>query len=436
MNNLYVYTLFDQKTGRPRCTGIKDGNLLKICDIYRPGAGKTIKKIDKTKNIIRKVLLKASSEKRNIVTSDFKSHIIAFDLPRDHRDYCVYDLHLDDIKPTNSYAKDSQIVDRVLEKMSTCTTRDYQRIIAQAAVVYQDMEDTGLLINHNHMSPRWSLKTFSGRSKSSGFNIQGLADPYHVTHPGGTERDVLIQFDWIGADIRVASIMSKDKKLDAAFRESDPYTTMMNELNQDSDEQISRDESKRYLLKSINSMDLTSVALLSIYPRLGKWISKCKTVANSGGSLETLLGRKFRLIRSKNELAVLNGVMQGSVAHAMQLVLRRVWDRLPGRIVADQHDGLIVTSAPDNVEIRAVIDVIAPIMLNPFEGVLDENPSFPLQVSIGKKWKKWKLHKIYRESGVINVSKEKQNVEEAENQREGCFEGQAEETEKVGENAV
>jgi DNA polymerase I-like protein with 3'-5' exonuclease and polymerase domains len=183
-------------------------------------------------------------------------------------------------------------------------------------------------------------------------------------------------------------------------------------------------------------MDLTSIALLNIYPRLGKWISKCKTVANSGGSLETLLGRKFKLIRSKNELAVLNGVMQGSVAHAMQLVLRRVWDRLPGRIVADQHDGLIVTSAPDNVEIRAVIDVIAPIMLNPFEGVLDENPSFPLQVSIGKKWKKWKLHKIYRESGVINVSKEKQNVEEAENQREGCLEGQTEETEKVGEITI
>ena len=406
MSNLYVYTLFDQKTRRPRCTGIKDGTTVKICDLYRPGAGKTIKKIDTTKKIVKKILLKANSERRKIILSDFKSHVLAFDLPRDHRTWTVYDVHLPDIQPSNSSNHDSEIIARVLDRMSHTTPQEYQKIFAQAAIVYQDLEDTGLLINHSPESPKWSQKTFSGRSKTTGFNIQGFAEDWHVVPQGGQEYDVMIHFDWVCADIRVASVLSRDPVLNEAFVNSDPYTIMMNELNSGSEDQITREESKRYLLKSINSMDFTSVALTEIYPRLGRWIRRCKEATAEGRPLETILGRKFRLAHAKNELAVLNGVMQGSVAHAMQLVLRRIWDKLPSRLITEIHDCLVVSAAPDGSEIRAVIDIIAPIMLHPFEGILDSNPSFPLNVSIGKKWKRWKLHETYRETEVINVTKE------------------------------
>lgn len=433
MSNLYVYTLFDQKTGRPRCTGIKDGTRVQICDLYRPGAGKTIKKIDTIKKIIKKIFLKANAEQRKIVLSDFKSHIKAFDLSYNHKIWNVYDVHLSDIPSSNSSDDDSVIVARVLDRLSQATPKEYQKVLAQAATVYQDLEDTGLLINHDPVFPIWSQKTFSGRSKTTGFNIQGFHEDWHVVPQGGRECDVMIHFDWVCADIRVASILSQDNILNDTFLDSDPYTILMNQLNSGSDEKISREESKRYLLKSINSMDFTSVALTEVYPRLGRWIRRCKEAIAEGRPLKTILGRKFQLKQSKNELAVLNGVMQGSVAHAMHLVLRRIWDKLPSRLITEIHDCLVVSAAPDSTEIKAVIDIIAPIMLHPFEGVLDSNPAFPFNISIGKKWKKWKLHETHREFEVVNVAR--QRKKEARDSEEGCREGSKEEIETAEETA-
>lgn len=403
MSSLCIYTIFDHKTGRPRCTGIKDGNTIRVCDLYRPGAGKTIKKIDITKKVIRDIIIEANARRRKIIISDFKSHISAYDLPRDHREWNVYDVHLNDLKSSEDPEVDHSNIRRVLDKFSVVETQEYQKILAQAAIVYQDLEDVGLLINHHPVQPKWSQKTFSGRSKSTGFNIQGLSEDYHVTPQGGQEYDMMIHFDWICADIRVASIISQDLELQQAFEDSDPYTKLMNELNSnnESNEIIDREECKKYLLKSINSMDLTSVALSGVYKRLGKWIHRCKGIASDGKPLKTILNRSFRLSQAKNELAVLNGIMQGSVAHAMQLVLRRIWDRIPNKLITEIHDCLVVSSSPDDA--KAVIDIVAPIMLHPFRGILDDDPAFPLQVSVGKKWKKWKLYRIYREKGFVNV---------------------------------
>ena len=397
MSDLYIYTLFDAKTEKPRCTGIKDGNTIKICDLYRPGAGKTIQKINKTTQLIKQIILKANSEKRRIITSDFKSHIKAFDLPLDKREYNVYDMHLPDIAPTNSKSKDEIVISKVIDKLANKNPTYYNQLLSNSAVVYQYLEDNGITVNSIPEFPKWSQKTFSGRSKTTGFNIQGLADEYHVVPMGGEDCDVMIMFDWICADIRAASIMSGDQLLDEAFKSSDPYTVLMDELNSGSDDQITREESKRYLLKSINSMDFTSTALMEVYPQLGQWISRCKGLIQDGKPLKTLLDRKFRPAHAKNQLAVLNGAMQGSVAHAMQLSLRRIWERLPDKIVCEIHDCLIVSSSPEPSQIRATIDIVAPIMFKPFEGILSNNPSFPVNVSIGNKWKKWKFFKSFRD---------------------------------------
>lgn len=397
MDDLYVYTLFDLKSGKPRCTGIKDGNLVKVCDLYRPGAGKTIHKIDKTKKLIKQIILKANADNRRIITSDFKSHILSFDLPRDKRLYNVYDMHLPDIAPTNSKAKDELIIKRVIDRLSHRQPTAYNNILANSAVVYQYLEDHGILVNSMHEHPKWSQKTFSGRSKTSGYNIQGLSDNYHIVSSCGKECDVLIMFDWICADIRAASLMSDDQLLIEAFSKSDPYTVLMDILNSDSNTKITRTESKRYLLKSINSMDFTSTALTDVYPQLGYWIKRCRSLISEGKPLKTLLGRSFRPAHSKNDLAVLNGVMQGSVAHAMQLTLRRIWEKLPDNLICEIHDCLTISSSPDPLQIKALINIVAPIMTRPFNGVLDTNPFFPINVSIGNKWKQWKLYKTFRE---------------------------------------
>ena len=109
-----------------------------------------------------------------------------------------------------------------------------------------------------------------------------------------------------------------------------------------------------------------------------------------------MLQRKFKLSRSKNELAVLNGVMQGSVAHAMQLTIRRVWEKLPTKLVGEIHDCLVMSSSLDQKEIKSIVEIVASIMRQPFEGIIKENPVFPLNVSVGKIWKKLKTFRTYR----------------------------------------
>jgi DNA polymerase I-like protein with 3'-5' exonuclease and polymerase domains len=106
------------------------------------------------------------------------------------------------------------------------------------------------------------------------------------------------------------------------------------------------------------------------------------------------LGRKFRLAHAKNELAVLNGVMQGSVAHAMQSVVWKIWKSIGTRLITEIHDSLVVASSRQDVS--DTIDLVSKVMLHPFKGIVDTNPAFPLKVSIGKKWKKWKLLRVYR----------------------------------------
>ncbi len=422
MRDVYVYTLFERDGGRPRCTGIKLGEMVKIIDLYRPGARKAISVIDRRRETIRNIIVRSSNDGDRVITSDFKGHITAFDLPIELRQYNVFDMHLDQrlksIRLSDSPEGDANIVRSVLAKMPTFKVKDYQRLIANAAVVYHDLQTRGLNYNFTKVYPIWSQKSWAGRANTSGFNVQGFYEP-HIISPCGYDNPVLIHFDWIGADIRAAGLLSGDEQLNTSFVSSDPYTHMMDIINRDSTHKITRDECKRLLLESINSMDFSSIALTEIFTALGDWIARCgKATSVPNGYLETILGRRFRVseARDNNPLAVLNGAMQGTVAHGMQNVLRKVWEKIGNRIITEIHDSLIVASSPDISDIKATIDLVAKIMLYPFSGLLPSNPVFPLRVSVGKKWKKWKLNAIYRHSGVeyVKAAKEGSPVETIE----------------------
>ena len=316
-------------------------------------------------------------------------------MPLLHSKYNVYDIHLPNIRPGKNQAKDSVIVKAVLDKMQRANIKEYHKIMANASVVYQSMEENGILHGFVHVHPKWSLKTYSGRSKTTGFNIQGTTNNDHVTAVDASEDSVFVHFDWICADIRIASLLSNDLKLIESFESSDPYVYMRDEMANGSN--ISRDECKLMLLKAINSMNFRSVALNDVYSTLGEWIASCKNkIKKDGGYLETILGRKFKSKYAKNDLSVLNGAMQGSVAHAMHLVVRKVWEIFGDKLVAEVHDSLVIVVENDPQKIKHVIDIVTTIMLNPFEDVLEQNPRFPLSVSVGKKWKKWKLLGKYK----------------------------------------
>jgi DNA polymerase I-like protein with 3'-5' exonuclease and polymerase domains len=182
---------------------------------------------------------------------------------------------------------------------------------------------------------------------------------------------------------------------------------MMHEINANSEQSITRDESKLFLLKSINSMDFTSEALADVYPGLGRWIRQIRNQLQiEDGYVETILKRKFLLCNAKNILAALNAAMQGSVAHAMQAVIRRIWEQFGARLITEIHDSLVISCPAQFKYVEQIMDDVANIMLRPFVDIMGDNsPVFPVNVSIGKKWKTWKLCRIYRENGVYRVKK-------------------------------
>lgn len=405
MKNLYLFTIFESDGGRPRCTGTLIGDKVQIYDMFRPGARKLFAVIDDNIAMLRGLVDKFTRLGGTVVTSDFKNHLRAFRLPLD-LNYKVYDLALTDIKPTESLAKDSEVIRQVLTKMAKQKHRSWHKVYADASIVYQDLEERGVLNNYVLEKPVWSLKTFSGRSKAMGFPIQGFTEPHYVIPPDSGPKDLLLHFDWISADIRVAALLSGDAKLEEAFLASDPYTYMMDEINRSAmdGKRLDREECKILLLRSINSMDFTSVALSRIYTQLGDWIGRCKKITSEdGGYLETILGRRFRVAHAKNALAVLNGAQQGSVAHAMQHTIKRVWDKFGQRLIMEGHDSLVMAAPPDPGEIKAMVRAVSQIMLYPFDGLLPNNPAFPLKVSVGDKWRNWRLKWIYRPSGVEHV---------------------------------
>ncbi len=413
MQPLYVYTIFDNKSGKPRCTAIKDGDKTHVIELFK-GSGGNIGKIFGRINKISKIIVKSEYD-RPVVISDYKRHIESFSLPITSRRLNVYDMHL----PNITHSDVCSVCSNVVEKMSCKPLREYQKLIANAAVVYHDIEKRGLLINHIPHFPKWSMDTYSGRSKTTGVNIQGWTDDSCVRTPPHDDKDVMVHFDWVCADIRVASLLSNDQLLQRSFDDGDPYKQMVDLINAESEDKITRDEAKLFFLKSINSMDSDSLSILKVYGDLENWIIESKkSIESPDGSLSTILGRKFKLAGAKNALAVLNGAMQGSVAHAMHNVIRSVWEKFPHKVVAEVHDSLITCTSSNKNELLSTISAISDIMLYPFDGLIDSNPAFPVKVSIGKKWKKWQPYLIKRANGVEYV-KEGKGQKEATPSEEG-----------------
>lgn len=401
MARIVFLTIYD-RSNKPCFSCIKTKNANTIIELYKPGIKKPIKEVRKAVATINSLLTKASDEGHEIITTDFKRVIKSFELPIDDRDYNVYDIHLSKPIPYTGNSSDIELVKKAADKIyENYKTASYQKLLSNVSVVYQDLENRGLIINDISMHPLWSLQTYSGRSKSLEFNIQGYSDNDYVRATSVDNKSILIHFDWISADLRAASILAKDDQLIDSFLRSDPYTVLMDHINSNAIEsQLNREDCKLFMLKSINSMDTNDI-LEKVYPQLCKWIKGIRTLTESSeGYAETLLQRRFKMSSAKNALAVLNGAMQGSVAHAMHNVLRNVWLKCGSNIVADIHDSLVLSVPEDQKIINATIDTVLPIMMYPFEGLLQEKHCFPVKVSIGRKWKKWKLFKTYRGENV------------------------------------
>jgi len=398
----YVYTLFEPgRDSWPLVSGVYDpsSKSVRVFPLYLSNTGESLYHIEQ--NIKKRRGLLIGHE---VMINEFKQHLIAFglnpsqDSPRPP-DIEAYDVDLPEIPLKNIRAiagsKESlemakKILVFMFKRMKKIQLREWQKIRARSAVVYSFLQRRGMMYGYEHMFPIWG-RTFSGRSKTSGFNAHGHGEGYLANTNGDK---VLLNFDWVAADMRAVAIMSGDQKLTNSFSNGDPYKCLMGELSRNG-QLHTRDDSKRLMFKCIYSLGgVNNNPALKYYAEFGRWITQCRKRLKENKYLESILGRRFYINKDRDEKSVFNATIQGSVAHAMQICLRKAWELYPHSVLTENHDSLVITS--DKKDIKKKIKDIAKIMVQPFLGISSlSNPQFPLRVSIGKEYKKWKKFKRY-----------------------------------------
>lgn len=398
MASLCICTLFDTKD-RPLVAGIflPDCGVLKIFPLLARGAQTSLYQVEMNKLYLSEIVQQAAMNNRTIVTTDFKRHLGYLDLPLEPAiQYNAYDLCWNAVVKIHDLDKLAPAVENILRRMAAARLHKWQLVLASAAPVYQSLENAGIMVGNMLHRPRWTQQTFSGRSKTTVFNAQGLDDSLEIMNPRGTETDYFVYFDWISADMNVAARLSGDEALIESFAQSDPYSAMRSMVG----EELSRDECKLLLLKTVNSLQFESEVATSMFPKLGNWMRSVQTKIERDRCTETVLGRRFHLDKARNELALINGMLQGSVAHGMQIAVRRVWERYSTNLLLEVHDSMAL-SCPDYA-VKGLIRGVSEIMVQPFAGMIDDW-YFPTRVSIGKAYKKWKPIRIYRAGGVEKI---------------------------------
>lgn len=390
-------------------------------DLYAPGTGLTLMQIEANETKLTKLLRSADESGVPVVTSHFKQLLQALRLPLRLEKYNVYDLQLK-LPDHQNGERCRTAIAKMVVRMADVPLLNVHKAAANAAVVYQSWEERGLLWGGVPQRTTWTQDTATGRSAAHGFNIQGLKKdtPVSISNPMGTERDVLLQFDWVAADVRVAATLSGDERLEESFSLSDPYTHMIDIMGGARSNVQLRSECKVALLRAINSMDVAS-PVFQVYEGLGDWIRRCSSrLDNPTGYLQTLLGRKFKMKDKETKLQVLNGCMQGSVAEAMKLAMREIWELVGHRLLAEIHDSLVISCDPRPSAIRSTIDEVSKILLKPFSSIDCEcaDLDFPFRVSVGRLWNGWSALETHRLSGVEKYRKANINVQASTDQVE------------------
>lgn len=388
MSRIAIYTYFDQHD-KPLYACIKYNDSIEDVPLYLKGTGVSIYDIKKNEKKLHELIVQASANDIDVVTSNFKRTLSWLRLEHYKTKYNVYDLDVEHITPENVQE----------HTRTTCATlydselKPWSKVLANASVVYQAFEDKGISFNYGLMRPKWSLGTSSGRSKVEGGLVHGFTNGDRVRDPMWAETDCLVHFDWISADLRIASILSRDEKLDESFVNADPYAFIMEKFNgADAAMNLTRDEAKIALLSAINSYDVTN-PIFDLYDELGIWISKIYQAVSDGKDVYTILGRKIR--HKANALSMLNCVMQGSIVHAMQHCIREIWEVIDSRLLAEIHDCIICTCRPEKDAIQELENIVVPIMSRPLKAY-GVDTFFPITISIGNEWRKWMHYKTVR----------------------------------------
>lgn len=388
---LYIETLFDNsaKNPKPLVVGLLNSNSpseIAIIDLWIPNKNISIEQAEiRTQKFLKNIIIEADFFSIN----DWKTHLISLNLlPWNYNVLCRPSSNINDKKISPQELVKRRLINAF--KNNGESKSEWQKILAKAHIAYAHIEKIGVSNGISKLYPIYSTDTFTGRSKTTGFVLQGQSeDSVILPHEG---HSWFIQFDWTAADTRIASLMSKDPILESVFQNwGDPYAVMI-EKKKAQGIPDDRDSIKKEWLRVLYSMDVNS-AVVSYFPHFKKWMQQQIQNIDQMGKLSSMLGREFKLSdhpdkEMHGKRAVFNAILQGSVAHAMHSTIYKVCEKFPKNVFTEIHDSLIMSCSED--EIEKIIKGVGKIMSRPFSDIINDNPVFPIKVSIGKEWKKWK----------------------------------------------
>jgi len=349
----------------------KDKSLIRSVDLWKAGSSKKIIEVINSEQQLLK-LIKSVNE---IVIVNYKKFVDYFGI----------------IDSVNIYDYPGEINDHqeFINENFDEFKKEWQVLRYKASNTYHNLEKRGVFLEHKLMKLKYNMDTFSGRSNSVGFNVQGCNKEFNIRHHN-YRNNIFIHFDWIAADHRIASIMSGDKDLISCYENSDPYTHIVNIL----DGQVERDQCKSEFMQAVYGLN-PNHEILTVFPEFREWISSKVDDLNKDGYVRSILGRKYVTDKSiKGNRRAFNSIMQGSVAHAMNNTIHKVEKELGDIILTEQHDSLTVC-VNEFIAFNA-IKTISDIMIRPLEGILPYDFTMPLKIHVGKKWREYKQVKEVR----------------------------------------
>lgn len=388
MNPISVVTFL--KDGRPAYVYLKSDNGVLKFNIYNPGSGRKLSTVFANFEATKKWL--NWHIHNGLISNNIGVLLRTFDLDALQSTSVAFDFCYSPLQSTGDPALDEKICTELVAEIESVQPQMYNLVMARSQSAYYCLEKNGLMLNYTKVNPKWSFDTYSGRSKSSNFNIQGWSDPDKIYQPSLPYESVLIHFDWVCADLRAASILSNDSELNHSFVESDPYEYLANKALNGCNE-TTRDHAKLLLLKTINKLDHDNDIVNSVYPGLCGWLSLLLSDIHIHNKSFNILNRPYYLDSGRTDKSLLNAVLQGSVASAIQCVSWNIMQHFPTYFVCDIHDGVVLSVPKDPKTIADVINTVGFMFGRPFCNVLNTNPFFPYKVYIGELWKKWNLVK-------------------------------------------
>ncbi len=386
---IHLYSLFDYNNYPHKIiyTAFIKGGKVWTLPMYHP-KNDNLYKIEKNRRLLKQLIRKSE-----IILNDFKSHIVALDLPKEDN-YMVYESNMPKLKSFPKVLPSAKKLCVQLLAASKKIEPDlWRQILANSQLVYQHLEDNKVVQGNKVAEPIYGF-VYTGRSKTQNFNIQGYTegDLFH----SNLNYDYFIHIDWMSADLRAAALLSKDEKLAGSFKTSDSYTIVVKDLNEsleEDEEPVERNDIKLNFLQSIYSLDADG-PVLQYYPTFQKWMKIKLKELEAHNKLQTILGREFKISEKRDTKSVFNSIFQGSVAHAMQIVLYRIFKLFPNNLLAETHDAVVL--AAERASIPSIVSEVGGIMVEPFKGLIEGEHRFPIRISIGHKWREWKLFKVCR----------------------------------------